>query len=406
MVKLYSTSSLLISSALTLAPSAFAFAPSTLLNNNVNMQQKEATSSLVVVTHMAGDDYDDFYADYDPSKFDSFNTAANNKDDSGGGGGGGGYSGGGGDRRRSGGGGGGYNTGRRDNGGGRGGGRDSRSFAYSRDTSRDNSNIDEGAVTTLLKRRGDAKKMRDFDTADAIRDELMRDYKVGVDDRELSWRTGVSESGSGRGRPDGGRGGRGDRDGGRGNAGRGGSPHRSGGGMRRPKQNFGVNGHDYKQTKESGPNTSGFSEQEIHNMLAERLVAKLSRDFGTADSIQTDLVARGVFVHDGTKEWRFDGVPYGNFNERDRRGQPGRMDDSRSSRDNNRDVAYVKSSFSAPIEGGVKDELIDGLVQERLNYKASRNFDKADAIREGLRTKFNVLIDDRYVLFFCDTTRM
>ncbi|MGK3755613.1 MAG: hypothetical protein ACI8RD_007923 [Bacillariaceae sp.] len=406
MVKLSLFSSAL---SLSLLPSSFAFS-STLSKNNVNhnMQQKEVTSSLVV-TQMAGDDYDDFYADYDPSKFDSFNTAENNKDDSGGGGGGG-YSGGGGDRRRGGGGGGGggYNTGRRDNGSGRGGGRgggDSRSFEYSRDTSRDSSNIDEGAVTQLLKRRGDAKRSRDFDTADAIRDELMRDYKVGVDDRELSWRTGVSESGSGRGRPDGGRG-RGDRDGGRGNAGRGGSPHRSGGGGRRPKQNFGPNGHDYKQTKESGPNTSGFSEQEIHNMLAERLVAKLSRDFGTADSIQTDLVARGVFVHDGTKEWRFDGVPYGNFNERDRRGQPGRMEDSRSSRDSNRDVAYVKSSFSIPVEG-VTDELIDGLVQERLNYKASRNFDKADAIREGLRTKFNVLIDDRYVFFFLnDTTRL
>jgi len=359
-------------------------------NNNQNSQQQQRQrqrQQQVVVLQMSGgdgdDEYDDFYADFDPSKFDSYNTDSNYNDSGGGGGydndrgGGGGYRGGGGNRDR-----------------GRGGQGRGRSFEYSRDTSRDNSNVDEAAVTDLLRRRGEAKKTRNFDQADAIRDELMKDYHIGVDDRELTWRTGVSVSGSGRGR--GGRGegrgrGRGE---GRGRGGRGNERSYS----RRPRQDFGPNGHDYDMTIDSGPNTSGFSEQEINNMLAERLTAKLTRDFGTADAIQTDLVARGVFVHDGTKEYRFDGVPYGSFSSSgDRRGSPGRIEGSQ--RSNNRNVAYMKSSFSADLDGGVKDELIDGLVQERLRYKDSRSFEKADAIREGLRTKFNVLIDDRLRLW-------
>jgi len=144
---------------------------------------------------------------------------------------------------------------------------------------------------------------------------------------------------------------------------------------------------------DAGPNASGLSEGEIHGMIAERLMAKLSRDFGTADAIQTDLVARGVFVHDGIKEWRYDGIPYGDFSERrgnNPRGNPGRTAGSR----NSYEAAYIKSSFSQDVEG-VDEEMVDKLVAERLRFKLDRDFDKADSIREGLRVKFNVLIDDR-----------
>eukprot|EP00536_Pseudo-nitzschia_multiseries_P003264 jgi/Psemu1/185507/e_gw1.49.111.1 len=300
------------------------------------------------------DDGDDFFSDYDPSKYESYNN--NSNDD---------YSYGGGGRGRS--------QGRgRDNyssprrgGGGRGGRGRGRSFQYSRDDSRDSSNVDVAAVEDLIQQRSEAKRDRDYDTADAIRDQLMQDYKVGVDDRERTWRTGVSASGSGRGNF---------RGGGRDGGGRG-SPHRGGGG-RRPRQNFGPNGHDYEMSGDVGPNSSGLSEGEIHGMIAERLMAKLSRDFGTADAIQTDLVARGVFVHDGIKEWRWDGVPFGDFSERrgnNPRGNPGRTAGSR----NSYEAAYMKSSFSPDVDG------------------LDRDFEKADSIREGLRDRYNVLIDDR-----------
>jgi len=242
----------------------------------------------------------------------------------------------------------------------------------------DNSNVDESTVTDLIKQRSDAKRNRDYDTADSIRDTLMADHQVGIDDREKTWRTGVSSSGSGRGNF-------------RQSSNRG-SPHRNSGG-RQPRQDFGPNGHDYDLTEGAGENSSGLSDQEIHGMIAKRLMAKLSRDFGTADGIQTELVARGVFVHDGIKEWRSDGNPYGDFKERrnNNRGNPGRSEGSR----NSYQVNYVKSSYSEDVSGDVSDEAIDELVAERMACKMERDFDRADAIREDLRSEHNVLIDDR-----------
>lgn len=244
----------------------------------------------------------------------------------------------------------------------------------------DSSNVDESNVVDLITRRSNAKKDRDFDTADAIRDKLRSDFDVAVDDREQTWRTGASRSGSGRGNfRGGGRGGRG-------------SPYR-GGRDRRPRQDFGPNGHDYELSQDAGPNASGLSDGEIHGMIAERLMAKLGRDFSTADAIQSDLVARGVFVHDGNKEWRSDGVAYGDLSERRRggyRGNPGRSAGSRSSYD----APYAKSSYSADVEG-IDEKVVAKLVEERRARKMNRMYDEADAIREGLRDKYNVLIDDR-----------
>jgi cysteinyl-tRNA synthetase len=39
------------------------------------------------------------------------------------------------------------------------------------------------------------------------------------------------------------------------------------------------------------PFQSMYSEPEIHEMIAERLQCKMSRDFNTADAIQADLIA-------------------------------------------------------------------------------------------------------------------
>jgi cysteinyl-tRNA synthetase len=297
---------------------------------------------------------DDFYADYDPSKYENVNQKSD-----------GGYQ-----KERRDGNDGGYQTQRRDsNDGGyqqqrRGGG--GGLFEYDRDTSRDSSNVDEGVINDLLKRRSQAKKSRDFDTADAIRDDLLNNYAVGVDDRERSWRTGCSASGSGMRR------------------GGGGGERR--GGQRR-QQKFGPSGHDYELSPDAGPSTSSLSVDSINGMLAERLQAKMSRNFDVADNIQIDLIDEGVFVHDGMKEWRSDGVPFGDLG--GGRG-PGMTKGSR----NDRNRAYTKSVHSGDVEGS-DDEIVDALVMKRFEFKITSEYEKADAIREGLRTKFNVLIDDR-----------
>ena len=55
---------------------------------------------------------------------------------------------------------------------------------------------------------------------------------------------------------------------------------------------------------------------------------------------------------------------------------------------------YEKSPHSGEMEG-TSDALIDKLVTERTKFKMLGEYDKADAIREGLQTKFNVFIDER-----------
>ena len=251
--------------------------------------------------------------------------------------------------------------------GSRGNGRSSfggRNGDYTRDTSRDSSNVDEGAVMELLRQRGEAKKNRDFDTADAIREDLLINFSVAVDDRERLWRTGASASGSGR--MFGGK----DR-----------NPRK----QRKPR-NFGPNGHDYYLSENAGPNVSSLSDEQIHKLLAERLQAKMSRSFDIADRIQMQLIDSGVYVHDALKEWRADGIPYGDL---DGGGRPGKVLGSRSFRE----MTYTRSEYSKDPD--VSDTLIDGLVAERLKFKSNREYDKADAVREGLRTRYNIVIDDR-----------
>ena len=161
---------------------------------------------------MAGND-DDWYSDYDPSQYENIQSQSRNY---------GSYSGG----------------GRSSSSGGHG---------YTRDTSRDNSNVDESTINMLLEERTQAQWRRDFDTADAIRDQLLNDHSVGVYDRERTWRSGCSPSGSGMKY---GGGGRGERS--------------RGGGRGRRDRDFGPNGHDYHLSPDAGPNASSLSEEAIH----------------------------------------------------------------------------------------------------------------------------------------------
>ena len=210
-------------------------------------------------------------------------------------------------------------------------------------------------------------------------------------------RSSSSSSSSGRGGRGGGRGGRSSgrsngRSSGRGDR----TPSRD---HERSKERLGPNGHDYAPSSDStGINNSRFTDGEVHAMLAERLRAKFARDFRTADSIRTTLIEGGVFVHDGMKEYRTDGVPFDppRLHLGDAGGRGGGVGDG-----NHRNKrGYVKSIHSPSLDVSSdgttsSDELIDRLVNERTKFKMTRQYDKADAVREGLRTKFNVYIDDR-----------
>ena len=194
------------------------------------------------------------------------------------------------------------------------------------------------------------------------------DWHADYDPTKYGERTADTTGGAGRRGGDGGR------------SGGGGGRGRRGGGYKKPKTYLGPNGHDYQLSADSGSNNSKFSESEIHELLSERLQAKFAREFRVADSIQMELIDGGVFVHDGLKEWRADGMPYGTFRNGVNR--------------NPANQQYSKSPHSQDVEGA-NDSLVGKLVTERTKFKMMREYSKADAVREGLRTKFNVLVDDR-----------
>lgn len=239
---------------------------------------------------------------------------------------------------------------------------------YVRDTSNDNSNVDIDAVNSMLGERLRARKQGDFKTADAIRDELVADYKVTVFDKDKIWVTGYR-----RGIESANRGGT------RGRDGRGTIQRRS---NRDFRSDFGPNGHDYNLCSKAGSVSSAMSEPEIHGKVAERLMAKMNRDFETADRVQLELAEEGVYINDKTKEWRADGVRF--------------IDPSEGRRvpsDPNR--PYVQSRHSLPLPENVRREQIDRMILDRIKCKQFKKFMEADRVREILLEKCNVVLDDR-----------
>ena len=124
------------------------------------------------------------------------------------------------------------------------------------------------------------------------------------------------------------------------------------------------------------------TEAAIHRMIAQRLMAKMNRDFEVADRVQTELAEEGIFVNDRTKEWRADGVRF--------------IDPSEGRRKpSDRNRPYVKSHYSQSLPDGAKFlERINDLVAERTECKVTKNFNKADSIRDELEQSCNVIIDD------------
>ena len=72
-------------------------------------------------------------------------------------------------------------------------------------------------------------------------------------------------------------------------------------------------GHDYNLSPDAGPptNATAMDEQDIHALIAKRMQCKMRRSFREANQIQRQLEQQyGVYVQDGMKEWRADGVLY------------------------------------------------------------------------------------------------
>eukprot|EP01052_Picozoa_sp_SAG31_P024492 SAG31_NODE_2087_length_6484_cov_5.038528_4_plen_556_part_01 len=157
-------------------------------------------------------------------------------------------------------------------GGGFGGGGGGHGHGYQRDPTDGGAQVDLQRVDWLLNERNKFRRVKDFENADKVKEDL---YAMGVrmDDKERTWSY----------RPGGGGGGFG--------GGFGGGPSGFGGGGA---------GHDYRRDDDGSVQVD---ERKVDELLAARLNAKRGRDFDTADRIRDELRDMGVQVFDQEKTW-------------------------------------------------------------------------------------------------------
>ena len=278
--------------------------------------------------------------------------------------------------------------------------------------------LSEDDVVSLLDRRCLARTAGDYATADAIKAELSNEFGIEVQDRTREWRADGNVD-----------------------------AWRSS-----PRQHFGSKGHDYRRASDDhsgelgsrshsndrrfgaaeirhseidievarSPDTeeeeqilaSGdeevvclLSERDIDTLLADRLQAKIRRDFERADAIRSDLRLNGVDVDDRAKLWRADGHTFASLRfAAGRRSRQLASSTSEGSSDRwtgTRRVAgdfsgrrhdYIRSPDDASDNGD--DQQIDALLSERLAAKMSRDFATADSIQNVLSEKHGVEVND------------
>jgi len=209
----------------------------------------------------------------------------------------------------------------------------------------DDAPIDEARVMQLLSERSSFRRNRDFQSADAVRDEL-RDLGVVVRDKEGVWF--VEERRMRR---------------------------REAAGQRRerPSDEFGPHGHDYAQIDGDDEPPAALLAA-INALLAKRLNAKLARRFNDADKCRDELKAMGVKLNDKTREWQYAPAP-------------------------SRDLGPLGHDYArAPDDKAEMSEeelaAVNQLLAERLQAKLNRDFDVADAALESLRLK-GVFVNDK-----------
>ena len=167
-----------------------------------------------------------------------------------------------------------------------------------------------------------AKNDRDFDTADTIRQDLLEQFDVSINDKMKLWSVGGAFEETGR------------------------------------TQARGV------YTRRGGGNLSSEDLGSIENLLMERYKYKKDRNFDAADDIRTELQdTYNVRIDDRSSEWKIDTDEYAQIG---------------------------PSNLSAD-----DTKFVEAKVSERFYCKRDRDYDSADEIRDELRAKFGVILDDR-----------
>ncbi|KAL1507865.1 hypothetical protein AB1Y20_007473 [Prymnesium parvum] len=122
-------------------------------------------------------------------------------------------------------------------------------------------------------------------------------------------------------------------------------------------------GHDYARHADDRARLGEAREGTVHQLLRQRLQAKLRQDFVAADDILAQLGRLGVLVNDGTKQWRADGV------------------------------SFVRT-YARVGPAGREDGAVAELLARRNEARKRRDYDEADAILDELSNDYQVLVDD------------
>jgi len=183
---------------------------------------------------------------------------------------------------------------------------------------------DEEYVQQQVDERSEAKRSRDFATADDIREFLMTKFDVNIEDKMKLWSVGgvFTEMGTRAQKPRG------------------------------------------EYTRRGGGDLSDDDLETINNMIAERYQAKRDREFDIADDIRDNLMRTyNIRIDDKSAEWHVDSDEY---------------------------VCASSGNLSAEDVAFVDEQLV-----QRYAAKRDRYYEEADAIRENLRERFAIEIDDR-----------
>ena len=216
------------------------------------------------------------------------------------------------------------------------------------------------AVNILINERTSAREKKDYGRADMLLNQLLTQYGVILNDADMTWRVGTKK---------------------------------------RIKKRIAVskakftpsnsirsssNDDTFQLSSQSGINVSTLSEDEILTLLTKRRTAQQSRDYEKADNIRNSLKSAGVYIEDGLKEYRYDGIPF-----KQRRKQRDDNDSSSSSWN------LKQSHHSLALPSSNDTRIVYDLLQQRSNARSKGDYAKSDYIRDQLYESYNIRIDDR-----------
>jgi cysteinyl-tRNA synthetase len=248
--------------------------------------------------------------------------------------------------------------------------------------------LPDDEIWDLVTQRWRAKKSRDFERAETL-ETALETAGVLVDDHAREWRAdGIMRVRGLLAKPP------------------------------RPKQEEQPTIVPYTRSAGSGPSISLLPDDEIEELIMERLEARQDGDYEEADQILRALVAARVFVDDNFREWRSDGKRHcskltttatsrsANATiEGDAQkfwssgaviGERAKLEPYTSSDSSvpHPSHDYVLAHDAGPNASKLSLDVIDKLLGERLQARIAGDFDAADQIRDEL-IQAGVFVDDK-----------